>query len=376
MNTDSSTDCFLLYGDDSTLPEIRWLTGFHAPDPLLLLMNKGVLHLIVSPLEKGRALKESHSARIWTLEELEIKKEDRRALSTWLPAVLQKFGISSIRAPFNTPFGVTEILREAGVHVQSVSGAICPSRAIKTEEEFRAIQKAQRATSKAMKHAFAVIRKSTIAENGELILDGQPLTSERVRAAINHQLLDAGCVGKDTIVAGGLQAADPHNRGNGILRAGEAIVMDVFPRNEKSGYFGDMTRTVCKGEPSAELLSLYHAVLKAQQAALAVVKAGVSGDIVHRTAQQVFDELGYKTDLTKSQPEGFIHGTGHGVGLEIHEAPRVSVNAPELKVGNIVTIEPGLYYPGLGGVRIEDTIYVTEDGFKFTATCPKNFVIP
>ncbi|MFC1467177.1 M24 family metallopeptidase [Verrucomicrobiota bacterium] len=375
MTDRSLTGNILLYGDDYSLPEIRWITGFYVTDPTLLLVNKGDLHLIVSPLEKGRALKESRNAKVWTLEELGIEKENCRALAEWLPAVMKKFRIRSIDAPFNTPFGVTEILRAADIKVKLVKGAFCPEREMKTETEFKAIQKSQRATAKAMKCAFSIIEKSTIDEKGRLMLDGKPLTSERVRAAINHQLLDEGCVGKDTIVAGGRQAADPHNRGSGVLKAGEAIVIDIFPRDEKSGYFGDMTRTVCKGEPSAELLSLYNAVLKAQKAALQAVKAGVTGDAVHKTAQRVFDELGYKTDLSKPEPEGFIHGTGHGVGLEVHEAPRVSLKAPKLKAGNIITIEPGLYYPELGGVRIEDTVYVTEDGFRFTATCPKKFVI-
>jgi Xaa-Pro aminopeptidase len=372
----SLTGNLLLYGDDTSLPEIRYITGFNAPDPLLLLVNKGDVYLIVSPLEKGRALKESRNASVCTLDDIGIDKEDRRTLAQWLPAVLKKFEITSISAPFNTPFGVTEVLRSADIQVHLVEGAIYPQREIKTDDELKAIQNTQRATAKAMQRAFSVIEESEIDEEGRLILDGELLTSERVRAAINHQLLDEGCIGKDTIVAGGRQAADPHNRGSGVLCACEAIVIDIFPRCEKSGYFGDMTRTVCKGAPSAELQSLYNAVLNAQEAALSQVKAGVTGDAIHKTVQRVFDELGYQTDFTKPEPEGFIHGTGHGVGLEIHEGPRVSVNAPELRAGNVITIEPGLYYPKLGGVRIEDTVYVTDEGFKFTATCSKKFMIP
>lgn len=376
MATHLLTGNFLLYGDDSTLPEIRWLTGFCAPDPLLLLVHNGALNLIVSPLEKGRALKESSNAHIWTLDELEIQNEERRGLERWLPAVLRKFEITSVSAPFNTPFGVSEIVRAADIELKLVSGALCPGREVKSAAEFKAVCQSQQATAKAMNRAFEVIGESQVDETGRLMLAGEPLTSERVRAAINHQLLEEGCIGKDTIVAGGRQAADPHNRGSGVLKAGEAIVIDIFPRHETSGYFGDMTRTVCKGEPSVELMALYDAVLKAQLECLSMIRAGVTGESIHQRAQQVFEEQGYLTDLTKPEPEGFIHGTGHGVGLEIHEAPRVSLNAPELVTGNIITIEPGLYYPSVGGVRIEDTVFVTDQGFKFTGTCSKNFVIP
>lgn len=373
MKNHSLTGNFLFYGTDQSLPEIRWLSAFSAPDPLLLLVKNGELNLIVSPLEKGRALKESKDAKVWTLEELGFPLETRRNMKKWMPAVLEKFEISEIKAPFNTPFGVVEYIRNAGIGVELVEGEICPERAIKTMDEFAAIQESQRATAAAMQSAVDLFKKSIISENGDLMLNGEPLTSDIVRTEINCTLLKHNCIGKDTIVAGGKQAADPHNRGNGVLRAGEAVVIDIFPHNEKTGYFGDMTRTFCKGEPSAELKSLYDAVLTAQLSALKMVKAGVSGDEIHRAVQKTFDELGYKTDMTK--PEGYFHGTGHGVGLEVHESPRVSVNAPELACGNVVTIEPGLYYPDLGGVRIEDTVFVTESGFEFSAEFPKDFVI-
>jgi Xaa-Pro aminopeptidase len=374
MSEVSLTGNILLYGDDFSLPEIRWITGFSAPDPLLVLVTEGTVNMVVSPLEKGRALRESRGTRVWTLAELGVSASARGLLELWLPAVLTFFKISSVRAPFNTPFGVCEAVRAAGLEVVLVRGAIFPERAVKSEAEFGAIRFAQRATARSMRRAYELIGSSGVDSAGRLTLEGRVLTSERVRAAINGCLLEDGCVGRNTIVAGGGQSADPHHRGNGPLRAGEPIVIDIFPQHERSGYFGDMTRTVCKGAPSPELRRLYAAVRQAQERALDTVRAGVTGAAVHQAAQDAFSELGYVTDLTKRRPEGFIHGTGHGVGLEVHEAPRVSSGSPELIEGNVITVEPGLYYPGLGGVRIEDTVRVTKHGFEFAARCAKKFV--
>jgi Xaa-Pro aminopeptidase len=199
------------------------------------------------------------------------------------------------------------------------------------------------------------------------------LTSEIVRRLIHKTLIDHDCAGVETIVAGGDQATDPHERGHGILFAGQAIIIDIFPRSEKTGYWGDLTRTVCRGTAAPELKKLYHAVKAAQQAALRAVKPGVCADDVHAAAKVVFEKRGYKTEEVNGRHVGFIHGTGHGVGLDIHELPRVGTSGEILELGNIITVEPGLYYPGLGGIRIEDTLVVTEKGWRYLAPCAKKF---
>jgi len=187
--------------------------------------------------------------------------------------------------------------------------------------------------------------------------------------------LHQDCQADEIIVAGGDQGADPHERGHGPLRAGETIILDIFPRHKQSGYWGDLTRTVIKGKPAAAQRKLYQAVKQAQEGALQQVRAGVTGAEIHDGVCRTFEALGFKTGERNGIHQGFIHSTGHGVGLEIHEAPSISPAGGPLEAGQVITIEPGLYYPGLGAVRIEDTGVVTETGIQLLASCPKVFAL-
>ena len=193
---------------------------------------------------------------------------------------------------------------------------------------------------------------------------GKPLTSDRIRAIIDKTCLNKGAVAEHTIVACGRQACDPHEIGHGLLRPGELIVIDVFPRVQKTGYHGDLTRTFIKGKASPLQRALVLAVQRAQRAAMIKVKEGVKGDVVHEAVQRVFDDAGFFTERRNEGFTGFIHSTGHGLGLEVHEAPRVSKGAPKLKAGQVITIEPGLYYPEIGACRIEDVVQVTKNGYE------------
>lgn len=235
------------------------------------------------------------------------------------------------------------------------------------------IRGSQRAAVAAMKGAVALIASAGIDRKNRLIHGKNPLTSETVRQLINKIVIDLDCSGNDTIVAGGEQGTDPHERGSGQLFAGQAIILDIFPRSEKTGYWGDITRTVCRGPAPPELKKLYLAVKAAQSKALSAVRAGICADKVHETAQKEFARRGFETMEKEGKNIGFIHGTGHGVGLDIHERPRLGSSGETLEEGHVVTVEPGLYYPGLGGIRIEDTVVVTETGFRYLATCPKKF---
>ena len=233
----------------------------------------------------------------------------------------------------------------------------------------------QRAAVRGLRAAIAMIGRSRIAGNGALRLDGRPLTSERVRARIQEELFALDCLGRDTIVAGGAQAADPHERGRGPLYAHELIVIDIFPQHMGNGYWGDLTRTVIKGRPRPDQRRMYQAVKAAQRRALTLVRPGVALARVHREVQRELDRRGFQTGETDGVPSGFIHGTGHGVGLEVHEAPTLGTAPGRLRRGNVVTIEPGLYYPGVGGVRIEDTIVVTPGGCRPLARCGNVFEV-
>ncbi|HET7625976.1 MAG TPA: M24 family metallopeptidase, partial [Verrucomicrobiae bacterium] len=189
---------------------------------------------------------------------------------------------------------------------------------------------------------------------------GAPLTSEKLRGIIETAILQTCGVANRTIVAGGRQGCDPHESGHGPLRANETIILDIFPRSQKTGYFGDITRTVVRGHASEAIRKLYDTVLRGQKLAFEKVRANCATAEVHKTVQDFFESQGYKTGKRNGRMEGFFHGTGHGLGLDIHEAPRMGSNSTGiLKTGMVVTVEPGLYYPDLGGVRLEDVALVT-----------------
>jgi Xaa-Pro aminopeptidase len=272
------------------------------------------------------------------------------------------------------PLGLAGKLERAGFQIKIDEAPLCPQREIKTPEEISAVKNSQRAAVAAMNAAIKQIASSEIGKDGILRCGKTVLTSEIVRATICHTLLDHDCIATETIVAGGPHSADPHERGTGPLRAGQPIVLDIFPRSTATGYWGDLTRTVCRGPAPAKLKKMYNAVKAAHGTALKAVKAGAWADDVHAAAAGELDRRGFKTGPVNGVPQGFIHGTGHGVGLEIHEAPRVSsANHQKLRAGMIITIEPGLYYPHIGGIRIEDTVAVTKTGYQMLAPCPKQF---
>jgi Xaa-Pro aminopeptidase len=185
--------------------------------------------------------------------------------------------------------------------------------------------------------------------------------------------MENDCIAQHTIVACGDDACDPHNEGSGPFRAHEPIVMDVFPKSSKTGYYADITRTVMKGKPSDALRRVYDTVLQGQELGLQMVKEGASGKAIHTAIQDLFEQVGYHTGIINERMQGFFHGTGHGVGLEIHEPPRISRVDDTLQAGHVVTVEPGLYYLGVGGVRIEDTVLVTSTGCENLTTFPKQF---
>ena len=364
------------------------LSGFLAPDPVIVLQAAGKKHLVVSSMEYGRAKREARADEVISFDELDVMnlarelKSGGRALAAAAVGLLERLGATNSPVAVPPDLGVVyaDELRARGLTVTPDAKLFASMRRVKTEEEISYIEKTQRAVEEACAHAVDILKESEVAEDGTLVYGGEPLTSERLRFEIDSELLRRNCVASGTITAGGPQAADPHERGSGPLRAGESIILDIFPADKTTRYYADMTRTFVKGEPSPELHRMHDAVLESQEAALAMIGPGVNGRDVHKKVSDVLHEAGYETLVHDQKPgepltEGFIHGTGHGVGLEIHESPRVSVADEELVPGDVVTVEPGLYYPEIGGVRIEDLVVVTEDGSHNLTNFPKEFRI-
>ncbi len=368
------TGLVLLAGSSQSDTNIRYLSGFTAPDPFLFLKTNSGNHLVVSAMEKGRAEKQSKpGTKVFTPAELGLTRKQSGEVDRQIVALIEKAKIRRIQVSSDFPIGIFQALEKKGVNVSAIGTLACPERRTKTKAEITHLRNSQRAAAAAMNAATTLIGSTKIDRENRLRTGKEFLTSEKVRRLIHKTLIDHDCTGVETIVAGGDQATDPHERGHGQLYAGQAIILDIFPRSEKTGYWGDMTRTVCRGAAAPELKRLYNAVKAAQSAALRTVKPGTCANEVHSAAQAVFVQRGYETKEIDGQHVGFIHGTGHGVGLDIHEHPRVGTSGEILEEGNVITIEPGLYYPGLGGVRIEDTIVVTEKGWHYLASCPKKF---
>jgi Xaa-Pro aminopeptidase len=263
-------------------------------------------------------------------------------------------------------------LQQLGYQVQAKRDPFYERRTIKTQDEVRHIEASQRATEEAVAAAHDALRQATIRD-GTLWLDGAALTSERIKKLINVALMERDCVAQHTIVAGGEQACDPHNEGSGPLPAHRSIIFDVFPRSANTRYFADMSRTVIRGTVSSELARLYQTVLDAQEEAVTKIRDGADGAKIHQGICDRFERAGYRTGLVDGRMQGYFHGTGHGVGLDIHEAPRINRTGSILQEGQVVTVEPGLYYPGLGAVRIEDMVLVTKDGCRNLTHYPKVF---
>jgi Xaa-Pro aminopeptidase len=280
--------------------------------------------------------------------------------------------IKRVLVPANFPFLHAARLQQLGYELQSKREPFYESRVVKTPEEIRHIEAAQRATEAAVAVAHEALRRAEI-RGDQFWLSGEILTSERIKKLINVALMERDCIAQHTIVAGGEQACDPHNEGSGPLPAHRSIIFDVFPRSATSRYFADMSRTVIRGRVSPELTRLYETVKDAQDEAITQVRDGADGAKIHQGICDRFERAGYRTGLVNGRMQGYFHGTGHGVGLDIHEAPRISRNGSILREGQVVTVEPGLYYPGLGAVRIEDMVLVTKDGCRNLTNYPKIF---
>ena len=369
----------ILIQSSKTAADLRVLCGIQLPETAVLIKKFHSSTLIVSNMEYSRIRRNAKRGITVTHPE-KIGSTWKKGPSDWISkCILGK----RLRVTPDFSIALAEQLKKKGFSLTVCKEPVCPGREIKTVDEAKAVQQSQRAAVAAMKAAIAQIASAKIGRDRLLRIGKTILTSEAVRAIIGHVLLDLDCIAEETIVSCGPASADPHERGEGPLRAGEPIVIDIFPRSRtcaasggKTGYWGDITRTVCRGPAPIALKKQYNAVKSAQAAALKEVKAGAWADDVHATAAAELDRRGFQTETINDTPQGFIHGTGHGVGLEIHEAPRVSsANHQKLRAGHIITIEPGLYYSEIGGVRIEDTILVTKEGYKMLAPCPKKLEI-
>jgi Xaa-Pro aminopeptidase len=365
----------LLYADTERSADALYFGRVSVPDAFVCFAAHGKKYAVVSALEFGRVKRVSAFDRVLPLElylakAREVWPQRKPGAAEVIFLLAQELKQKSFTIPEDFPAGVYEKLFELGLDLTVATGSLFPQREIKKPAEIAALREGNRCSALGIAAAERVLRASEI-KGRALIYRGKPLTSERLKFAIESACLEAGAVSANTIAAGGDQACDPHERGSGPLRPHELIIVDVFPRVSATGYHGDMTRTFLRGTASDAQRALVAAVRAAQLAALKKIRAGVTGRAVHEAVVATFTTRGYETKHTSKGSSGFFHGTGHGLGLAVHEAPGLSTRFDsELRRGHVVTVEPGLYYRGLGACRIEDVVQVTATGFTLISKAP------
>ncbi len=367
----------LLYAASETDADILYPTGFFAPDPFLFIQVGKRRILVMSDLEMDRARRQATVDRVlsWSAMAKPLETGTRRAgPADVIAAVLSRLGIRRVQVPRGFSLGLAMELDARGIRLEMGPDPFWPEREIKSPREVRAIEAALRAAEAGLLAGIAALEACRI-RSGYLLRDGRRFTAEDLRAAVNTRIMAEGCLPSHTICAPGDQAVDPHEEGRGPIRAHTPIVMDIFPRSESTGYYGDLTRTVVRGRASPRLHELYAVVHEGVRLGHRLVKDGAEGLEIHRRIQALFDRQGYPTGVKAGRMQGFFHGTGHGLGLEIHEPPSIGKRLSTLRAGHVVTVEPGLYYLGLGGVRLEDVALVTPRGSRNLTRVPKHLEI-
>lgn len=359
--------------------DLFYKTRFFVPDPCIYIEHKGEKILVLNDLEIDRGKQEATVERVLSFSDYSKKIDSSKKKTPGFPEIVdlifREYKIKSALVPGRFPLKYADNLRKLGYTITPKNSyPFYQERLIKNSDEIRFIRKSLRDTARSMKLAVDIISESSINKNN-LYYKGKLLTSEFIKGEINSFLSRSGYTASHTIVASGFQGSMPHHSGRGPIKAHSPIVIDIFPRSQETGYFGDMTRTIIKGSPSEELRKMYKTVRDGQIVGIKKIKHGVKSKLVHKQIAEHFEKCGFKTCRLNGKPQGFIHSTGHGLGLEIHEPPRVSSGDEVLVEGNVVTVEPGLYYEKLGGIRIEDVVVVTRDGCKVLSRFPKKFEV-
>jgi Xaa-Pro aminopeptidase len=357
-------------GDSNML----YATGFFVPDPFIFFEHRGRKHIVMSDLEIDRAKEEANVDSVLSLSDYWRRlKRQGKATGTGdvLELIFKERGIRTLEVPSNFPVLLADDLRSRRFTAAVKKDPFFDEREKKSPMEVKKIQDSIRVAEIGLEAGIKVLKRARIGKDRYLYLNGRRLTSEAVKTIVNTSIMALGWVPSHTIIAGGDQCCDPHNEGHGPLRAHTSIIFDIFPRSQKTGFFGDLSRTVVRGRATERLKEVYEAVRLGQEIAFKLIRDGIQGSAVHEKILDLFRQRGFSTGKINGRMQGFFHGTGHGLGLDIHEPPRIGVSNSTLRSGHVVTVEPGLYYVGVGGVRLEDAVVVTPNGNRNLTRYPK-----
>ncbi len=365
MTNPKQTENILMIAASEADANLYYATRFLVPDPVVFMQIRGKKHLLMNDLEFDRARSQAKVDQVHSTSQLSAAYKEKNGKRPSYLDLIETFAKNEraleFLVPGNFPIEFADPLRRRGFTLNFKPEPFFEARTVKSKEEVAAVRKAIRHTEAAITAAIEVMRKS-VPRKGKLYYHGHVLKSEDIKKVINVKLMEDNCVAENSIVACGIQCVDPHHRGTGPLYANQSIIMDIFPRDSESRYYADISRTVVRGKASPKLKKMFAAVREGQEIGFKSIREGADGSAIHAAIEKRFQELGFTTGMQDGRMQGFFHGTGHGLGLDVHEAPRVSRGRDILKAGQIVTVEPGLYYEDAGGIRIEDDVLVTKTG--------------
>ncbi|MBR7104562.1 MAG: M24 family metallopeptidase [Lentisphaeria bacterium] len=362
----------LIIASGEACADLRYASGFSTPDDFIWFAAQDICGVVMSSLEYNRA-KSAAAPGVSVFSEEEMGGPGRLEIIQHIAAA---YRLSGFIVPEDFPLIWADRIRSCGLTVTPAAERFFPEREFKSAREAEQITRSLRAAEAGCRRAFEVLRETEIASDGTLLRNGSVLTSEELRFEIDSTMMKLGMLPTGTICAGGFQGSQPHNAGSGPLYAHTPIVMDIFPRSAENGYWGDLTRTVVRGKPKDIVKKAYDAVQEARETAKKYISPDAACADIHKAAAAVLEKYGFYTGRNEKGDYGFFHGLGHGVGLDIHELPRLSPRYPgKLKPGAVVTIEPGLYYPEWGGIRLEDMVFLDETGNARCLTQIEDFLI-
>jgi Xaa-Pro aminopeptidase len=358
-------------GDSNML----YATGFFVPDPFVFFQHKNVKFAVMSDLEIDRAKKQARVDRVLSLSlyQRKLRQRGKTSIGTIdiLDLLLRERGIRSLIVPANFSALLSDQLRAKGYSVQIKRDPFWAERETKKRLEVKQITESLCVARLGLEAGIRMLKRTKFKRDGYLYLNGVRVTSEMLKAAVNTTIMAQGWLPSHTIISSGNQCVDPHHEGSGPIKANTSIIFDIFPRSQHNGYFGDLSRTVVRGRASDKLKEIYATVQAGQKIGCDNIRDGVNGKDVHQKILDLFEARGFHTGRINGRMQGFFHGTGHGLGLDIHEAPRIAPVDATLRTGHVVTVEPGLYYLGVGGVRLEDVVLVMAKGNRNLTDCPQ-----
>ena len=369
----------LIIGDTMRNPELRHEVPLGIPDGFVYAELDGRRIVAISSMEAMRVEALGTGLEVRPTEEFGADELRRSGLDVHTFAkeltvrIVRGLGIEMATVPRGFPLGFADALRAEGVELTVDQKLFDDRRRKKSGHELAGIRRAQKAAEAGVEVARELLRRAEPA-NGGLSIDGEPLTCELLKERVQAAFLAHGALAEEMIVSHGPQTAVGHDMGSGPIAANDVVLLDLFPVDLESACFADLTRTFVVGDAPDEIREWHELCREALELAAAEIRPGVNGGDVHRLVSELFAERGFPTQLTKPEGEvlrdGFYHGLGHGVGLEVHESPSLGMVGEELFPGDVITIEPGLYRQGFGGVRVEDLLLVTEDGYERLTDCP------